>query len=46
MEKSKNRNHIKPIIPDDTETMYKLQNKSAFTGYMSFSNSDCLAFKI
>ena len=34
-----------PVCSGDTETMYKLQNKSVISVIKSFGNFDCLAFK-
>ena len=45
MDGLRNRNHIKPVKIDDTETMYQLQNKSKFTRFQIFGNPDCLAFQ-
>ena len=41
----RNRIHIKPTQPDDTETMHKLQNKPTLTGFKSYGNYDCVDFK-
>ena len=39
-------NGIKPVKPDYTEAMYKLQKKSLFTGPETHENFECLSFKV
>ena len=36
---------MKPVKSDDTETMYKVKIKQTFTGFKSYGNFGCVAFK-
>ena len=40
-----NRIRYEPVSSGDTETLWKLQNKSSLTVFVSFGNSDCPAFE-
>ena len=45
MKKLGKRLHLKPNNCDDVSIMYQLRNKKTFTGFKSYDNFDCLAFK-
>ena len=45
MENVRNSKDLNFIKSDDTQEMYEKKSKTAITGFKSYHNFDCLAFK-